>query len=253
MFAPRLSLVALFLVALSPLVSFALDPQPGKQIATSLEVPAIEGDGKETIHFWLFAPANHAEKEKLPLLVFLHGAGERGTDLEKVKIHGPPKIVDSKADFPFVVISPQCPNTAGRRGWNAKQIVSLIEQATADPKLKVDADQVHLTGLSMGGYGAWAVSSLIPDKLATSTPICGGGDAKNASKLKSLPIWVFHGDKDNAVPLKQSEDMVAALRAEGACPIFTVYAGVGHDSWTATYNSQLLYDWMLANKRKPQM
>lgn len=250
MLAMRCSLAALVLMVSLPLRALGLDPEPGKQIAASLEVPAVEGDGKETIHFWLFAPANFAEKEKLPLLVFLHGAGERGSDLEKVKIHGPPKLVDGKPDFPFVLISPQCPSVAGRRGWNPKQVVSLIEQAIADSKLKIDADQVHLTGLSMGGYGTWAVSALIPDKLATATPICGGGDAKNAAKLKSLPIWVVHGDKDTAVPLKQSETMVEALRAEGANPIFTIYAGVGHDSWTQTYSSQLLYDWMLSHKRK---
>lgn len=244
--------LGLFLVFLAtPGFSLALDPQPGKQIATELEVPAADGksDAKEKIRFWLFAPANHAEKEKLPLLIFLHGAGERGDDLEKVKVHGPPKIVEGKADFPFVVISPQCPSG---RWWSAKQIVSLIEQAAADPKLKIDADQIHLTGLSMGGFGSWAVAAEIPEKLATVTPICGGGDVKTAGKVKSLPIWVVHGDKDTAVALKKSEEMVAAIQAEGGNPIFTVYAGVGHDSWTQTYSSQLLYDWMLAHKRKAQ-
>lgn len=247
----RLSIVSIFATLVSAALSLALDPQPGKQIATELEVPAADekSDAKEKIHFWLFAPANHAEKEKLPLLVFLHGAGERGTDLEKVKIHGPPKIVDGKADFPFVVISPQCPSG---RSWSVKQVVSLIEQAAADPKLKIDADQIHLTGLSMGGFGSWSVAAAIPDKLATVTPICGGGDVKTAGKIKSLPTWVFHGDKDGAVPLKRSEEMVAAVKAEGGNPIFTVYAGVGHDSWTQSYSSQLLYDWMLAHKRKAQ-
>jgi predicted peptidase len=236
-----------FLTAAS--TALALDPQPGKQIAASLEVPAAEGDGKATLHFLLFAPANHAEKEKLPLLIFLHGAGERGSDLQKVKFHGPPKIVESKPDFPFVVVSPQCP--AGSR-WHPNQIVSLIDQVVADPNLKIDPDQVHLTGLSMGGYGSWAVAAQIPEKLATVTPICGGGDPKTAAKLKNLPLWVVHGDKDNAVPLKRSEEMVEAIRKEGGTPIFTVYAGVGHDSWTQTYSSQLLFDWMLAHRRKSQ-
>jgi predicted peptidase len=246
----RLSLAIVILAFVATFAS-ALDPQPGKQIAASLEVPAIDdkSEGKETIHFWLFAPAGLAEKDKLPLLIFLHGAGERGDDLAKVKVHGPPKLVESKADFPFVVISPQCPSG---RAWSPKQIVSLIEQVAADPNLKIDADQIHLTGLSMGGFGSWNVAALIPEKLATVTPICGGGDPKTASKLKTLPIWVVHGDKDMAVPLRRSEEMVTALRAEGASPIFTVYAGIGHDSWTQTYSSQLLYDWMLAHKRMPQ-
>lgn len=247
----RLSLGLLCAFVLCPTFTFALDPQPGNQVAAELEVPSADdkSDAKEKIRFWLYTPANLGEKEKLPLLIFLHGAGERGDDLDKVKVHGPPKIVEGKADFPFVVISPQCPSG---RWWNTKQIVSLIEQAAADPKLKVDADQIHLTGLSMGGFGSWGVAAEIPGKLATVTPICGGGDVKTAGKIKSLPIWVVHGDKDGAVPLKRSEEMVAALRAEGGSPIFTVYAGVGHDSWTQTYSSQLLYDWMLAHKRKAQ-
>ncbi len=248
MILSRFSLAAILVAAMN-CAAFALDPEPGKQIAASLEVPAVEGEAKEKIHFWLFAPANHAEKEKLPLLIFLHGAGERGENLDKVKVHGPPKIVDGKADFPFVVLSPQCPNG---RWWSAKQIVSLIEQAAADPKLKIDPEQIHLTGLSMGGFGSWAVAAEIPGKLATVTPICGGGDPKTAGKIKSLPIWVFHGDKDGAVNIKKSEEMVAAVKAEGGNPIFTVYPGVGHDSWTATYASPLLYDWMLAHKRKAE-
>ncbi len=113
----------------------------------------------------------------------------------------------------------------------------------------VDKDRVYLTGLSMGGFGTWALAAAFPGKFAALAPICGGGSPADAAKLARLPIWVFHGAKDNTVPLKRSEEMVEALKAAGGHPKFTVYPDAGHDSWTATYDNPEFYQWLLAQKR----
>jgi predicted peptidase len=198
------------------------------------------------LKYLLFLPADYEKAEKpFPLILFLHGAGERGDDLSKVKKHGPPKIVETKKDFPFIVVSPQAPL---RGGWQNKSLLALLDEI--EGKYKVDKDRVYLTGLSMGGYGTWRLAAAAPERFAAIVPICGGGDPKSAEKLKGLPIWVFHGAKDNAVPLKRSEDMVKALKDAGHEVKFTIYPNAGHDSWTETYNNPELYKWLLSHKRK---
>ena len=201
---------------------------------------------KARLHYLLYLPPNYDKGDKpFPLILFLHGAGERGTDLSKVKIHGPPKLVEKQRDFGFIVVSPQ----ASKFGWDAKALLKLLDEI--EEKYKVDKDRVYLTGLSMGGYGTWALAAEAPKRFAAIAPICGGGNPATAKKLKDVPIWVFHGAKDNAVPLARSEQMVDALKKAGAKEVkFTVYPDAGHDSWTATYNNQELYQWFLAHKRK---
>lgn len=213
----------------------AAEPGTGKQSAQEFTQEVTV-----KTKYLLFLPKGYAESDqKFPLLLFLHGAGESGDDLEKVKVHGPPKIVDSKPDFPFIVVSPQSPG----RGWRPEVLNGLLDEIIA--KHRVDTDRVYLTGLSMGGYGVWALAAARPDRFAAIVPICGGGNPDDAAKLKDLPTWVFHGAKDDAVPLSRSEEMVAALKAAGGKPEFTVYPDAGHDSWTETYNNEALYNWLL--------
>lgn len=199
---------------------------------------------KVKLNYLLFLPEGYEKGDKKwPLILFLHGAGESGDDLAKVKVHGPPKIVETKKDFPFIVVSPQ----SSRRGWNADTLKGLLDEVLAD--YRVDRDHVYLTGLSMGGYGTWTLASAYPEYFAAIAPICGGGNPADAKKLKDLPIWVFHGAKDEAVPLRRSEEMVNALKDLGADVKFTVYPEAGHDSWTESYNNAELYQWMLSHKR----
>jgi predicted peptidase len=175
---------------------------------------------------------------------FLHGAGESGSDVARVKTHGPPKIVETKPDFPFILVSPQSPG----RGWNPDTLNALLDEIMG--KYPVDKDRIYLTGLSMGGYGTWALAAVHPEKFAAIVPICGGGNPADASKLAKLPIWVFHGAKDPTVPLRRSEEMVEAIKAAGGDIKFTVYPEAGHVSWTETYNNPELYKWLLDHKRK---
>ncbi len=198
------------------------------------------------LDYLLFLPKGYENSDKRwPLMLFLHGAGESGSDLDKVKIHGPPKLVESKPDFPFILVSPQSPG----RGWNADALNGLLDEVMR--QYRVDPDRVYLTGLSMGGYGTWTLAAAHPEKFAAIVPICGGGNPGDAPKLARLPIWVFHGAKDLTVPQERSKEMVQAIQAAGGNPKLTVYPKAGHDSWTQTYDNPNLYQWLLQQKRKP--
>jgi predicted peptidase len=200
------------------------------------------------LDYLLFLPEgyNADASKKWPLILFLHGAGERGSNLAKVKVHGPPKIVEKKKDFQFIVVSPQCP---ANEWWDAFKLQALLDNVMAT--YRVDATRVYLTGLSMGGFGTWELASRIPDRFAAIAPICGGGNPTLAGfRLKGMPAWVFHGDADTTVNVKLSDDMVEALKKAGNEVKYTRYPGVGHDSWTATYENEELYTWFLAHQRR---
>jgi predicted peptidase len=197
------------------------------------------------LDYLLYLPAGYDnDKKDWPLLVFLHGSGERGDDLEKVKVHGPPKLIAEGKPLPFIVVSPQAP----RRRWDPATLNAFLDDLIA--KYRVDKDRIYLTGLSMGGAGTWALAGAYPERFAAIVPICGGGDPADAPKLKDIPVWVFHGAKDEAVPVSRSEEMVKALREAGATTVeFTVYPDAEHDSWTETYVNPKLYEWLLQQRR----
>ena len=191
------------------------------------------------------------KKKRWPLMIFLHGAGERGTNLSVVTKHGPPKVVKNKTDFPFILVSPQCP--PGER-WDDETIMALRQHAI--DKYRVDTDRVYLTGLSMGGFGSWSLAVSYPNKFAAIAPICGGGetipillaDKRKQEQLRKVPIWAFHGAKDTAVKLEESERMVNAFKRIGSENVqLTVYPEAQHDSWTETYDNPKLYDWFLSH------
>lgn len=207
-------------------------------------------------HYLLFLPQGYGRQKskRWPLILFLHGAGERGTNLWKVAVHGPPKIVKDKRDFPFIVVSPQCPS--GQR-WENETLLALLDDVTKT--YKVDKSRVYLTGLSMGGFGTWSLGLAHPDRFAAIAPICGGGDPlvlllsdpKKANALRTLPVWAFHGAKDPVVKLEESQRMVEAMKRVGAREVeLTVYPEAEHDSWTETYSNPKLYDWFLQHQRK---
>jgi predicted peptidase len=209
----------------------------------------------QKLNYLLLLPEDYKtkKKERWPLMLFLHGMGERGSDLAKVRVHGPPKVAEKMTNFPFILVSPQCPDGAW---WDNESLTALLDEV--QEKYRVDTNRVYLTGLSMGGFGTWNLALTYPERFAAVVPICGGGnpipiygfDAKRKETLKSLPFWVFHGDKDPAVPLLESERMVNALKKYGVKEVnFTVYPGVGHDSWTQTYADPKLYEWLLSHRK----
>jgi len=222
-------------------------PSPGRQVAQEFVLQKPDGS-KSTIQYWLYLPKTDVAgaTEKRPLVLFLHGSGERGTQLENVKKHGPPGMIGRNADLDScIIVSPQCPE---KQWWDVPLLKGLCEDVAK--KYMADPRRLYLTGLSMGGFGSWELLAAYPDYWAAAVPICGGGKPQTAEKFKHVPIWVFHGAKDTAVPLKASEDMIAALEAAGGKPKITVYPEEGHLSWIPAYNDTALWKW-LVNQQKP--
>ena len=199
---------------------------------------------KVTMKYLIYLPKDYDQKESWPLMLFLHGAGERGDNLDRVRQHGPPKLIDAGKQFPFIVVSPQCPNG---QSWEPFKLTALLDEIAE--KYKVDQDRIYLTGLSMGGFGTWALAAHTPNRFAAIVPICGGGDPSWARRIAHIPAWVFHGGKDPTVPIENSKKMVEALKKAGGDPKFTIYPDAGHDSWTQAYNTPELYEWLLQQKR----
>lgn len=200
------------------------------------------------LDYLIYLPDDYDKVQKQwPLMVFLHGVGERGHDLNKVKAHGPAKLAEQGKKFPFIVVSPQCPDN---QWWPniSDQVNALIDEIVEN--YPVDEDRIYLTGLSMGGFGTWAVAGAYPDRFAAIAPICGGGEKFVAFSLKNVPVWAFHGDADPVVPVQRSIDMVDAVKQVGGDAKLTIYPGVGHDAWTQTYNNDELYTWLLSHTRK---
>ena len=179
-----------------------------------------------------------------PLLVFLHGAGERGRNPEILKKHGVPKEIELGRKLPCVVVSPQCPPN---ERWNVFALEAFVERMAREHR--IDRDRIYLAGLSMGGFGVWGMALRHPERYAAIIAVCGGGESRYAAALKDLPVWAFHGDQDKVVAIDRSQEMIDGIRAAGGAPKFTVYPGVGHDSWTATFANDEVYEWLFAQRR----
>jgi len=203
---------------------------------------------KASYRYLLSKPEGYdADKaKKWPLVIFLHGSGERGTDLEQLKKHGPPKLIAAGQKFPAVIASLQC---EPKNLWNPHGVKALTDHLIKT--LRIDTSRVYLTGLSMGGFGTWETAFEYPDTYAAIAPICGGAGVRwvTAERLKHLPAWIFHGDKDTAVPVAYSQKIYDALKKIDAPVKLTLYPEVGHDSWTQTYANPEFWEWLFAQKR----
>lgn len=215
----------------------------GQAASDGQQAKQMERAAVVKLQYLLQLPPGYEEQESWPVLLFLHGAGERGSDLEMVKKHGPPKLIEGGKSLPFIVVSPQCP--AGR-WWEPFELAALLDEI--ESQYKVDKKRIYVTGLSMGGFGTWALTAYQPERFAAIAPICGGGEPFMTRLYSHVPTWVFHGDKDEIVPLERSERMVEGLKRAGGNVKFTVYEGVGHDSWTEPYADDAFYQWLLEQR-----
>ena len=235
--------------------------------AAEPDARVFKHDGK-TLPYRLLAPTDPEAGKKYPLVVFLHGAGERGTDNKKQlvwywnekkpSVLTRPEVAAAKA---FVIV-PQCPD--GKKfvevPWEKgsykspeiseplKLTLALIDSFIKDNP--IDADRVTGGGMSMGGYGALDAVQLRPELFAACVPICGAGDVSKAKDIAHVPVWAFHGDADGAVPVAGSREMVAALKKAGAEPKYTEYPKVGHNSWSPAFEEKEFWNWVFAQKRK---
>lgn len=208
----------------------------------------------ETLSYWFFVPNSSAadSKEGLPLLLFLHGAGERGSNPNQVKTHGPPKFLDTEQakTWPFITVSPQCPDG---KYWSPQQLVILLNDI--EMRFPVDRSRIYVTGLSMGGFGTWMLLNEAPGKFAAAMPVCGGGDPAWIKNIGSIPVWIHHGAADGVVPVQQSKNMFDAMSnsdgvKSGRCPQprISIYPGVGHNSWVKAYGDSNVWPWLLSQK-----
>ena len=217
---------------------------PAKQQILTFHTPFPAGTINTS--YLLYLPESyHAQPEKRwPFILFLHGAGERGDNPAYVATQGLPKLLQDEPDFPFIVLSPQCMSGSW---WRSDVLEAVLDEAMSE--YRIDRERIYLTGLSMGGFGTWALAIANPQRFAAIAPICGGGDANAVCRIKHVPVWTFHGARDTIVPIERTEVMVDALKKCGGQVCFTVYPEAGHDSWTQTYANPQLYNWFLQWKR----
>jgi predicted peptidase len=227
-------------------------------------VPAA--DPPREVRYRLLKPAKVEPGKKYPVVLFLHGAGERGDDNRKQLAYFPEWMTRAewREKYPCYLVAPQCPSgkwwggarrptdeTAKANQPPAEADVAFAALRALSTALPIDQQRIYLTGLSMGGYGSWSLAAQHPELFAAVVPICGGGIPTTAERLKDVPIWAIHGGADTVVPPQQSRDMIEAIKAAGGAPKYTELEGVGHDSWTAAYNDpQGPLPWMFEQKKK---
>ena len=231
-------------------------------IALTLVAPATgfldktykNADGHESPYV-VFVPHGYDGTKAYPVILFLHGAGEtKGGAKMPVEQGLGTYIKKHEKEFAYIAVIPQAEaaKQAVLGRWSATSPDSDRALAMLDATMKeykTDADRVILTGLSMGGYGTWSHAAATPEKWAAIVPICGGGDVKAAAKLAKLPCWAFHGDKDTAVKVEKSREMIEAIKQAGGTPKYTEYPGVGHASWDQAYATPELWAWLAEQKR----
>lgn len=235
--------------------SSAADPEAREFIAK---------DGTVLKYRWS-APEKTEPGKIYPLVLFLHGSGERGDDNIAQLKHGVLPILAGavKLDQPVFLIAPQCPkdrwwspvdmgkmrlSAAGKPNALVEAVLALVDETTRIQP--IDPKRFYVTGISMGGFGTWDLLCRIPDKIAAAVPICGGGDTTQVAKFKDVPIWAFHGEADSVVPVKSTREMISTLEKAGGNPKVTYYPKVDHNSWTQTYDDPEVIRWIFDQHRK---
>ncbi|WP_240740132.1 dienelactone hydrolase family protein [Flagellimonas allohymeniacidonis] len=216
---------------------------------TNLVEGELDTVTKENLQYYLYYPETYeAEKDaSFGLLLFLHGGGEAGRDLRALTSDGPPKMLVEGKQFPFLVLAPQNPHK--KKWWNTQAVMQLLDSVVANSR--VNPKQIYLTGLSRGGSAAWELATQYPDTFAAMAVVCGMTPIPYAHWIdKHMPIWVFHGDQDEVIPVSESDDMVQKLTAMGYNVKYTRYENVGHNAWSKAYTNDELYEWFTLQERK---
>jgi predicted peptidase len=218
---------------------------------------------QEELPYRLLKPANPEAKKRFPLVIFMHGAGERGADNEAQIKHIYPLFLDAdnRSKYPCYVLAPQCPQNSmwasfdrGGNGLRAKRnptppmrlLIELIDRIAKE--FPVDPSSIYVTGVSMGGFGTWDLIARFPERFAAAIPVCGGGDTSAAKQIKHIPVWAFHGALDEVVYPVQSRVMIKAMQDAGGAPGYTEYPDVEHDSWVYAYQEPYLLPWLFSQK-----
>ena len=226
-------------------------------------------DGGHKLPYRFYQPEQKNSGQKYPLVIFFHGAGERGLDNRTQFQRFAPTIFWQK--YPCYVVAPECPARTAENSnaesvwvdtsfgapshkmkeiptWPLQLAMQLINQIIKENK--VDVNRIYVIGLSMGGFATWEIIQREPGLFAAAIPICGGGDPDYAAKLNSIPLWVVHGGSDRTVPVTRSREMVSAIQASGGNVKYSEYPGVDHDSWSQTYGNPEIWDWLFSQVKK---
>jgi predicted esterase len=213
----------------------------------------VYSDGKNKLPYRLLTPANFVATRTYPLVVFLHGSGERGTDNEKQLGTGLPAftIKANREKYPCFIVAPQCSTKEPLDYWgptvSSGLVMGMIKNI--ERRYSVDPKRIYITGLSDGGWGVWQLLLMYPEKFAAAVPICGGGNPAVAGRVVRLPVWVFHSKNDTVEPVKSSQEMVAALKRAGGTPKYTEFPNEGHGCWDRAYRDPKLMAWLFDQKR----
>lgn len=229
----------------------------------SFQSRTFRNEAGQTLPYRMLFPLQFQRDRQYPLVLFLHGAGERGSDNQVQLVHGMNDFAkpENREKYPCFVVAPQCPekklwadvdwssdsHTMSEKPSETMQLVLQLLDSL-EREFPVDTKRIYVTGLSMGGYGTWDLIQRFPGRFAAAAPVCGGGDEKLAGRIVKVPVWVFHGDLDTAVKPERSRRMVEAIRQAGGKPIYTEYKGVGHDSWKPAYADPKLMEWLFAQR-----
>lgn len=218
-----------------------------KTVQTSTSKSPLVPSTSKTYPYLAYTPEgyNKDDKKEWPLIIYLHGSSCKGNNLEKLKKYGPPFYLERGMQVDAIVISPQCPSN---KNWTVGTWFDSFYKELKT-KYKIDPSRVYLTGMSLGGFGTWDLASRYPDIFAAIVPLCGGGRANMAEKMKDIPTWVFHGDLDQKVKLSRSEEMVNAMKNLGSTPKFSILKGQGHGI-QKVYSDQTVYEWLLSHQKK---
>ncbi len=207
-----------------------------------------ESDRYFNFKYVKYLPRDYDETKKYPLVFFLHGAGERGEDLDIGSRHGFMKHVrEDGRDYPFIFIAPQCPDNK-YWGCYTESLLAFLDYIC--DTLPIDKDRVYLTGLSMGGTGTWMLAMADPERFAAIAPVCGSGICWYGWTLAKIPTLIYHGDCDETVPLKESITMLKEINGNGGNARLKICYGVGHEAWETAYDGDELYTWMLSQKKE---
>lgn len=227
-------------------LSFALSVNLPMLLAAEEVTGAIDTTVQLQVHtnYLVVLPDGYDATTKYPLIVFLHGIGERGDDIHIVARSGGPIEKVKELGLKVILVAPQCEKD---KWWNADALDAVFDKIVAD--YPIDLSRIYLTGLSMGGFGTWDYITRHPGRVAAAIPIAGGGDPTKVAAIKDLPIWAFHGAKDNTVKIEKSQAMVDALKALGSKVEFTIYPEGGHSVWNEAYADPKLYEWLLAQRK----
>jgi predicted peptidase len=223
---------------------------------TGFQTRVFKGPDGIKARYSLFVPHNYGLDRPVPVILFLHGAGEAGTDGEKPTHVGiGPAIRGREATFPFLVVFPQAqdrvPATFG--SWmpgqpDAERALAILDEVQRE--YRTDPQRVYLTGNSVGGAGVWNLAAAHPDRWAAIVPVCGLGPVAKVEAVKHIPCWCFHGADDGNVSVEHSRNMIDAVKRAGGNPRYTEFPGVGHNSWENAYGSDELYEWLLRQTKQ---